>query len=181
MTNKTNSDEKILESESQEILVLKSEIEALKSENAELKANIEALSSPAEEKGVEIFKRSDWSDKLKEFLCAYPEARNYAKRISEILISEKDSAVRDDALHYAFIKALSMNKTPDELMEDEDFLNKHVYLSQKIRDKIIADYVAEIEKGAPSVIMKGGEVFLSPPKKPRTLDEAMRLAEKLLS
>ncbi len=180
MENNTLSEEKIQLSESEEIDLLKSQLEELKKQNEDLKSALSAFSNPPPSDAL-CYEREDWKESLKEFLSIYPEASSYATQISNILLSDGDCAKKDNALYHAYIKALSLNKTPAELIESEEFLTEYVYPCQKIRDQIISDYVSEIEKSAPSVIKKGGEVFLSPPKKPRTLNEAMRLAEKLLS
>lgn len=163
----------------EESLDEENELQVLKAENERLRALLDSFTQKEEDEVV--YKRSDWGNKLLNFLSKYPEAKNCAKEISEALMSFDDGAKSEDALERAYISVLSRKKSPEELIDDEDFLSKYVYLSKKIKDKIIADYVSEMEKGAPSVIAKGGEVFLSPPKKPRTLNEAMRLAEKLLS
>lgn len=178
MKNKISSEE-MTENEEQGVESRDLEIERLKEENEKLKSLVE--SQTKSDSDVAVYKRSDWGDRLVSFLSRYPEAKNCARDISEALTVSEDSAKGEDALERAYITVLSRKKSPEELIEDEDFLKNYVYLSQKIKEKIIADYVSEMEKGAPSVIAKGGEVFLSPPKKPRTLNEAMRLAEKLLS
>ncbi len=165
---------------SDEISALKAENEALKARVFELEQAIEGANEK-ENESVAIYEREDWGDKLKSFLSTYPEAKNRSREIAEALMASYELATRKDALEQAYVSILMKNKTPDELIEDDEFLTKYVYVSPKIKEKIIADYVSEIEKGAPSVITRGGEVFLSPPVKPKTLHEAMRLAEKYLS
>lgn len=163
----------------------KDELTLLKEENQRLVAEIEMLKKEIEkehsQQNIAVYEREDWNDRLSSFLILYPEAKEVAKEIAKELISSSELACKPNALETAYITVLKKNKSPKELMADEDFLNSHVYISKKVKDKIIADYVAEIENGAPSVISKGGEVHLTPPVKPRTLRDAKILAEKYLS
>lgn len=161
-----------------EVTLLKEENQRLLEENQKLKSDIEFIKSQNEKA---VYEREDWEDMISSFLISYPEALDRSKEIAEELIASKDLAFMPNALERAYICVLKRNKTPDMLIEDEEFLKNYVYPSKKVKDKIIADYVSEIEKGAPSVITKGGEVFLSPPIKPRNLRDCLKLAEKYLS
>ena len=161
-----------------EVDLLKGEIDRLKEENEKLRKVIDESEL---QNSLAVYERANWEDNLSSFLIAFPEANDLSKEIARELISSKDLAYTPNALERAYICVLKRNKPISELLNDEEFLQSHVYNCQKIKDKIIADYVSEIEKGAPSVISRGGEVFLTPPVKPRTLRDAMRLAEKYLS
>lgn len=167
-----------IEEQKDEVTLLKEHIERLEAENEMLRSQIEKKDIEQE---TAVYEREDWKDKLSSFLILYPEAKEKAKEIASELISSNDIACKPNALEIAYITVLKKNKSPENLMEDDEFLKSHVYVSKKVRDKIIADYVAEIEKGAPSVMAKGGEVYLTPPVKPRTLRDVKVLAEKYLS
>ena len=165
--------------------VQKDELALLIEENQRLLEENEMLKSQIEKEKVEqntvVYEREDWKDKLSAFLILYPEAKEMAKDIANELVSSNELSCKPNALELAYITVLKKNKSPKDLMEDDEFLKNHVFVSKKVKDKIIADYVAEIEKGAPSVIAKGGEVHIAPPIKPRTLRDAKILAEKYLS
>ena len=172
------ADNSAQEREKDELTLLKEENQKLLEENEMLKGQIDFMTK---EQDIAVYEREDWKDKLSSFLILYPEAKEMAKDIANELIVSDELAHKNNALEMAYISVLKKNKSPKDLMEDDEFLKSHVYVCQKVKDKIIADYIAEIEKGAPSVIAKGGEVHLTPPVKPRTLRDAKILAEKYLS
>lgn len=124
---------------------------------------------------------SDWQDAISVFLDDYPEAKEYACEIGKILVENKEVRESKNPLERAYTLILSRRKTPEKMIEDEGFLDEYVYTSQKIKDKIISAYLAELNNNTPGVIGKGGETFITPPKSPKNLKEAMNLAEKLLN
>ena len=125
--------------------------------------------------------KGSWQEEIDTFLTKHPEAKNYAGEIGKILVEDADVRESKNSLESAYMKILSHRKTPEELVEDEDFLEKFIYVSDKVRDKIIASYLSELNTNVPGVMTKGGETFITPPKSPKNLKEAMNLAEKLLN
>lgn len=147
--------------------------DALKEENRELKENI----APVDEKDLD---GDEWQEKISAFMTKYPSAKAYASEIGKILM-EVEGEIGDNALEQAYVKLLESRKTPEELIHDDAFLEEFVYVSPKIKEKIISDYLSEIDDKTPGVMQAGGQTFVTPPKSPRNLSEAMKLAEKLLS
>ena len=129
-----------------------------------------------------LYEREDWQDKIAEFISIYPLARTYAGKIGKILLDEPSLANNEEGLSLALLRILAKEyKTPELLVEDEDFLNGYVYTNDKIRNYIIAEYLESLEGMTPPIIMaRGGEVFVTPAKKPRTIREASDMAYKML-
>lgn len=122
----------------------------------------------------------EWQEKIAVFTEKHPNAKKYFPEIGKILM-ENGGELDDNALEIAYIKLLEGHKTPEEIIHDDDFLENYVYVSEKIKDRIISDYLAEINAKTPNLMQGGGQTFVTPPMSPRNLSEAMKLAEKLLS
>lgn len=70
---------------------------------------------------------------------------------------------------------------PCNIINDEDFLNSYVYSNEKIVNKIVADYLDSlVSLKVPQTIAKGGTTYVSPTYRPRTLDEAGKMAKKFI-
>lgn len=70
---------------------------------------------------------------------------------------------------------------PCNIINDEEFLKNYVYSNEKIINKIVCDYLDSLVSiKVPRTISKGGNSYVSPTYKPRTLDEAGKMAKKFM-
>lgn len=70
---------------------------------------------------------------------------------------------------------------PCNIINDEEFLNNYVYSNENIVGKIVADYLDSlVSLKIPQTISKGGNAYVSPTYRPRTLDEAGKMAKKFI-
>lgn len=70
---------------------------------------------------------------------------------------------------------------PCTIINDEEFLNNFVYSNEAIVSKIVADYLDSlVSMKIPQTIAKGGNAYVSPTYRPRTLDEAGKMAKKFI-
>lgn len=152
-------------------------VEALVNAYEQLKKDYEELAEITKPE----FEKSSWQDVVGAFLSEYPEAKEYSAEIGKILIESPQIRDSKNPLERAYMSILSGRKTPDKLAEDEEFLSKFIYNSDKVRDKIISTYLSELNNNLPGTIGGGGETFITPPKSPKNLKEAMNLAERLLN
>lgn len=157
---------------------LEATCEALRQENERLKALIQ--SSEGENSGP-IYEKDGWGERIEEFLTKFPSAQKYTSEIGKIIMENPEIAKDNNALEGAYMRLLEKRKTPDELSRDDEFLQEFIFVSPKVRDKIIAEYLAELNTDTPTVMAEGGQTFVTPPRSPKNLTEAMKLAEKLLS
>lgn len=137
----------------------------------------------AAEGSAPLYEKEDWDEKVAVFLEKYPIAEEYAKDIGAILTEDKALAGRDDCLEVALGRAVAKNyKKPESIVEDETFLEKYVYHNDKIRDKVIADYLAGLSplSGAPRTLPHGGAAAIIPPLRAKSIEEAGAMAEKLI-
>lgn len=152
-------------------------VEALVNAYEQLKKDYEVLTESTKPE----FEKTGWQDAVSTFLSEYPEAKEYSAEIGKILIENPQIRNDKNPLERAYMSILSGRKSPEKLADDEEFLVEFIYNSDKVRDKIISNYLAELNNNLPGVMAKGGETFITPPKSPKNLKEAMNLAERLLN
>lgn len=140
------------------------------------------LESSVSDKEVSPQYTSDsWQMQIDGFLEAHPDAKQYAKEIADVLYSDKTLASNPSSLELAYSRILSQKyKSPEELVEDGDFLDKYIYSNSKVTKKILDDYLQNYSK-TPHLISSnvGASVNLTPNAKARNLAEARKLAEQL--
>ncbi len=145
-----------------------------------------ASSSPekGEERSTPLYEKEIWDETVASFVEKYPIAKKYAAEIGAILKSDPELASDKRCLEIALGKAVAKSyKEPESIIEDGDFLEKYVYKNDKIRDKIVEEYLSELSPlgGAPDLIRHGGAASILPPNRARTLEEAGAMAEKLIN
>ncbi len=134
-----------------------------------------------EEQDKPQYMREGWQDKVTAFMSENPDAREYVSEMAKVITEDENIAKSQDCLNLAYTKVLkSAFKSPAELMEDQKFLDEFVYKNKDVRNKIVSDYLKNLNPQAPEVLGNGGEMFVAPPKRPSTLQEAGAMAEKLL-
>lgn len=144
----------------------------------------ELLCDNSDAKSLPQYKKEDWLQKVGEFLENNQRAKNYVKQIADILVNDENLAKKEDALELAYSQILKENfKTKEEYIEDEDFLNEFVYNNEKIKAKIIEDYLINLGKSKtiPLINSESGSLSVSTPKfSPKNLAEAGRYAVNIL-
>ncbi|MDE6302888.1 MAG: hypothetical protein K2M36_04820, partial [Clostridia bacterium] len=116
----------------------------------------------------------DWKCAVDKFFNQIPAAKAFAKDIANEII--KNPELKEDAncLNVALVRVLADKfRTPEQLMQDGQFLNDYVLSSEKVRDAIIADYLDGVRGGMPPhTLSRGGLQCVAPKVKPRTIEEA---------
>lgn len=129
-----------------------------------------------------LYDREDWKEILGDFFSEYPESQRYAAEIGKILMTDNELATCPEGLTKAYLRTLvSRFRTPEQYMEDEDFIKNYVLVNDNVKEKIIADYVESLAGGTPpDLAAKGGQAVLTPARKPKNLKDAAKLALKML-
>lgn len=117
---------------------------------------------------------AEWKVAVDKFFKRTPSAKAYAREIAKVIVNEPELRQDRACLDIAFNKVLlDSYRSPAELMEDGQFLDKYVYGSEKIRNKVIADYLSSIAEGKPPrTIGSDGMQCVAPSLRPRTIEEA---------
>ena len=173
---------------SEELLKAYKNLEAEFTRKCQQLKESERRSEPAAEVAADagsapLYESEEWDDKVAAFLGEYPIAEEYAKDIARLLSEDRALAGRDNCLEIVLGKVLAKNyRRPESIVEDEAFLEEHVYRNDKIRDRVIRDYLEGLSglAGAPKTLPHGGAAAIIPPSKPRTVAEAGAMAEKMI-
>lgn len=122
-------------------------------------------------------------EKKEMFLNNYPNAVGFAKEICEEILSSQDMISQEDCFEKAYLKVLSKNyKTANDYLQDETFKEKYIYQNNEIKQKIVTDYLKELQSNRPpKSISSGGTFTIAPPDRPASIREAGKIMEKLLA
>lgn len=131
-----------------------------------------------------VYKKESWQTKVSSFFASNPEAREYAKEISKIIMNDKHLSLSDNCLDYAYAMAIkSRNIKPASLLEDSDFINQ-ITSNSMIKDKIINEYLSGIMSGQTNIKFISGEpnnISPTPPtNKPKNLKDASYILKQML-
>lgn len=111
---------------------------------------------------------------LEKMLQINPDLSCFADELKNV------SGVEEFAIKLAETLTGKINE-PCNMINDEEFLNNYVYSNEKIINKIVADYLDSLVSiQVPQTIAKGGNSYVSPTYRPRTLDEAGKMAKKFI-
>lgn len=152
----------------------------LQDENKEQSESLSSeLSSPVVDKDISNGLR----EKKEMFLNNYPNAVGFAKEICEEILSSQDMISQEDCFEKAYLKVLSKNyKTANDYLQDETFKEKYIYQNNEIKQKIVTDYLKELQSNRPpKSISSGGTFTIAPPDRPASIREAGKIMEKLLA
>ncbi len=116
----------------------------------------------------------EWKSEVDKFFSEIPTARAFAKDIANQLLANPQLRQEDNCLKSALLNVLADKfRTPEQLMEDGQFLNDYVLRSDKVRDAVISRYLSDVRTGLPPHTMSnGGLQCVAPGVKPKTIEEA---------
>ena len=116
----------------------------------------------------------DWKSAVDKFFTEIPTAKTFAKDIANMLIANPQMREDRDCLNSALVAVLvDKFRTPEQLMNDGQFLNDYVLCSEKVRNAVISQYLDDVRRGMPPHTMReGGLQCVAPKVKPRTVEEA---------
>src|SRR5574344_1212864 len=130
---------------------------------------------------VPEYQKNGWEEKVEKFFSSHPEAKEYVNEISEVLQSDEKIANGDDSLDGALTKVLAQKFMPyDKLVNDKDFLEKYIYSNDEISKNIVEKYLDKLEQKKAMPLMassNGSGTFTSPVEKPKTIEDAGKMAE----
>lgn len=115
-----------------------------------------------------------WHAAVDKFFNETPSAKNFAKDIACKIMEEPELKNDKNCLSVALTRVLlDKFKSPEELIHDGQFLEKYVFGSEDIKDRIVKEYLSGVRSGQPPIMMvDGGTQCVAPSLKPRTIQEA---------
>jgi|GEM_PF-3390159 hypothetical protein len=115
---------------------------------------------------------------IEAFLAEFPQASGFFDDICDAL-AQDGSLAGAEGLNKAYMRVLSQKyKAPEQLAQDEEFLLKHIFCNEKIRERFIRQYLDSLPQ-APDVCEKRGAIPVSAHSRPATLRSAGELARAL--
>jgi len=113
---------------------------------------------------------------LKAYECLEGE---FTKRCQKL----KDAEKENEGLRAAAADKGRRIADAKEILADESFLTDHVLTNEGISNRFITKYLEGLETGVVPRVMssKNGSATLTPPKIPKSLEEAKRLADVILN
>jgi len=118
--------------------------------------------------------QEQWKSAVDKFFNEIPSAKPFAKDMAGVLIRNPELQEDANCLGIAFVRVLADKfRTPEQLIEDGQFLNEYVLNSQRVKDAVIAQYLQDIRSDIPPRTMRdGGLQCVAPGVKPKTIQEA---------
>ncbi|HKL94052.1 MAG TPA: hypothetical protein VJZ69_02070, partial [Clostridia bacterium] len=137
------------------------------------KGDCKDTQSDDENESVEICENV-WKEKVDKFFLENPKAQPFAKEIAQEMLDDKCLVNDANGLETAFSRFLVKSyKSPSELTASDEFLSRYVFSSEAIKNRIIEDYLFSLSHQKPPATIKGtGTTTLTPPSRPKTLQEA---------
>lgn len=144
------------------------------------KSNCEQDIEPSQ---TPIYQRQEWKDKTDNFFESYPVARSFAVEIGKEIADDDQLARNESCLEIALAKVLSKAYiSPQEMILNKDFVDKYVLTNEQIKSTIIDGYIQSLERNSPPKSMMGrGQIILSPPNRPKSIEEAGEIIKKMLT
>ena len=156
---------------------LKSAYLALVEKSAKDEETIAALKANGECEGVPCYEKEDWGQRVKAFVAAYPIAKDFGKEIAVMLAGDRDLALMPTCLESALISLLLTERQNNAT--DTEGLKQLAMNDPEVKEAIIKEYVASLERKLPRQISGGGATVVTPPKSPRSVKEATALVKQL--
>lgn len=121
-------------------------------------------------------------ERLQAFLSSNSDALAYKEEFSSYIEKEQSAIGSLDGMWAKFV--LSKLSTNDDTYTSEPIVNKYIFQDENVRNKIIENYIKELNHNKPPVIMSkqsGTAVAEQSPATPTTLVEAKKLVEDMFS
>lgn len=131
-----------------------------------------------------VFDKDDWQQQVSLFLSKHEDAKKFASEISNEILTNPSLSNSKDALELAWANVISKKYKPmDEMINDDKFINDYVLSNEQIKQKILSNYVKNIEskKIPPIIASSGGNIAFPTTKKANTLSEAKSLVEAIFN
>lgn len=182
---------------SQELKRLERENNSLREEQAALRgrssdSEVRAESHAIQDETVSVAKErteksasmrditgDDVAEEVAKFLKTHPDACDYAEEIAQKTTESDD--IGEGFLEKAYIAVLKDKLSAEREKYSDDYIYEKAAFSPEIREKLIRDYLSEVSAGKPIKLMSdSGSSVVMPPKKPQNIDDAGKMAVKVL-
>ena len=157
----------------EELLKAYQELEKEFTKKSQKLSKLEALADGESQ----VFDDESFKVAADKFFENTPSAKPFAKDIALKIIEKPELKKDKNCLSVALMQVLiDKFRTPEQLMQDGQFLNDYVLSSSKVKDAIIGAYLKDIRDGQPPATLSGdGLQCVALSKKIRSIEEAGRM------
>ena len=130
-----------------------------------------------------VYKDKDWQQKVSDFLASHSEAKPFASEISQKILENPSIYNGENALNLAWAEIISKKYRPvEQLVNDDKFIEDYVLSNEQIRQKVLSNYIADLERNKlpPIQTSHTGKYTFPTQKVANNLSEAKYLVEQLL-
>ena len=123
-----------------------------------------------------------WENKIDEFLQSHKNASSLVEDITAEIINDENLKVSEDGLEKAYSRVIEKKYIPhEELVKNDEFLEKFVYSNEDIKNKIIKEYIASLQlpKSPVNISNQGFSGGIASGNKFNNLSEANRYVERM--
>ncbi|MDE6060320.1 MAG: hypothetical protein K2G31_02470, partial [Clostridia bacterium] len=104
-----------------------------------------------------VMSDEEWKSAVDKFFTEIPAAKAFAKDIAGLLIANPQMREDRNCLNSALVAVLADKfRTPEQLMNDGQFLNDYVLCSEKVKNAVISQYLDDVRRGMPPHTMREG-------------------------
>ncbi len=127
-------------------------------------------------------KRHEIEEQVRAFFARYPAAVWLKDRMREEFALDPSLGAQPHCLEIALGRVAGKSYVaPEVLMGEEDFVRDFVMKNERVRARMIEDYLTGIAGNMPPAIIKAhGKMTAVAPTKPASVSEAGRLIERML-
>lgn len=87
-----------------------------------------------------------WNKNISEFLQSHENASDLMEEITAEIMKDETLRTQEDGLEKAYNRAIEKKYVPHKVLaENPDFLEKYIYSNDKIKNKIIEEYVSTLQ------------------------------------
>lgn len=150
---------------------------SLEAEFTKKSQKLASLESENAKTQSEITKKAEQEKKVEELVSKFNIVKPFTSAIKESLQQSEDADINEVALRLIS----NTYKTAEDYSRDDEFLNNYIFSNQEIKDKIVKDYLSKITQNSPIKVENGASsITLTPPKVPKTIQEAGNLAKSII-
>lgn len=127
-------------------------------------------------------KRHEIEEQVRAFFARYPSCAWLKDKMREEFALDPSLGAQPHCLEIALGRVAGKNYVaPEVLMSEEDFVRDFVMKNERVRARMIEDYLTGIAGNMPPAIIKAhGKMTAVAPTKPASVSEAGRLIERML-
>jgi len=136
------------------------------------------------QKALPFWQRSNWDTQIKQFFEQFDMDANQKKEMARLLSEDKDLEYSESPLYIAYAKLMHRERLDiDKLIEDENFVESKILSNEKIKNRIINDYLGTLNQNrwsVPKVMANtsGYDIGNIQQRKPNNLGDAYHLVKK---